>query len=49
MDRLAQMAEEILKDFKLEEVLEMNDLTEEDVLEILLENGLINEPERYFP
>lgn len=41
-------AEEILLDFTLEEILEMNSLSEEDVLSILLEQGMINQPERYF-
>lgn len=42
------LAEEILRDFSLEEILEMNDLTEEEVLSVLIDRGLVNEPERYF-
>lgn len=39
----------LLEDFSFEEILEFNDLTEEDVLEILIDRGLVTEPERYFP
>lgn len=45
---LGLRAEELLKDFTLEELLEMNNLTEQEVIELLLEAGLINDPERYF-
>lgn len=40
------LAEVLLKDFTLSEILEMNNLTEEDVLQILVEGGLIDQPER---
>lgn len=41
-----EIAEELLLDFSLEELLEMNDLEEETVLSILIEQGLVTEPER---
>lgn len=40
------LAERLLKDFTLEEIMEYNDLTEEDVLTVLVEGGYIGEPER---
>ena len=43
-----KLSEEMLKDFTLEEILELNDLTDEQVLELLLNSGVISEPERYF-
>lgn len=42
------LAEHILKDFCLEEILEMNDLPEHLVLAILIRNGVIDQPERFF-
>lgn len=39
------LEEILLTNFTLEELLELNDLTEEDVIVLLFENGLINEPE----
>lgn len=41
-----ELAEEILLSFPLDEVLEMNDLTELETLVHLIEAGLISEPER---
>lgn len=43
---IANLAEELLRGFTLEELLEMNDLTEEFVLEYLIVGGHIAEPER---
>jgi hypothetical protein len=43
-----ELAEEMLRDFELWEILELNDLQEKEVLKLLIENGLINVPERYF-
>lgn len=41
-----ELIDELLSLFTLEEILEMNDLSEEEVLLILLEGGMIGEPER---
>lgn len=43
-----KIAAEILEDFSLEEILELNNLTEEDVLSILIENGHVDYPTGYF-
>lgn len=43
---MKSLAETLLEDFSLVELLEMNDLTEEEVLELLIEGGLIGQPER---
>jgi hypothetical protein len=40
------LAETLLASFDLLEIMEMNDLTEELVLEILIEGGMIDQPER---
>jgi hypothetical protein len=40
------LAEVLLQSFDLSEILEMNDLTEEEVLSLLIDNGLISEPSR---
>lgn len=40
------LIEELLSLHTLEELFEMNDISEEDVLRILLEGGHIGEPER---
>lgn len=40
------LADELLSMFTLDEILEMNDITETEVLKILLEGGCIGEPER---
>lgn len=45
---LERIAEEMLKDIELTEILEMNNLTELEALTILLEGGHIGQPERYF-
>lgn len=45
MTRFKDMADDLLKDFSLEELLEMNDLTDTEVLAMLIQYGLINEPE----
>lgn len=42
---LDDLAEFLLSQFSLDEILEMNDLTDEEVLLHLLQNGLIGEPE----
>lgn len=38
----------LLADFSFSDLLEMNDLTEEDVLDFLLEHGMLSEPQRLF-
>lgn len=43
-----KIAAEILEDFSLEEILELNNLSEEDVLAILIENGHVDYPTGYF-
>ena len=35
----------LLANFSLEEILELNDISEEEVIEILYENGWLTEPE----
>lgn len=42
---LADLADELLSQFTLEEILEMNDIEETESLLILLERGLISQPE----
>ncbi len=44
----SSLIEKVLKDFSFEEILEMNDLTEEDVLVILMGQGMLLYPEVYF-
>lgn len=39
----------IFENFSLEEILEMNDLTPQDVIYLLYMDGQIAEPETYFP
>lgn len=39
---LVQIAEDMLADQSLEDILEQNDLTEQDVLELLLAKGLVD-------
>lgn len=39
------LEEILLANFSLDEILELNDLTEEDVIALLFENGLVKEPE----
>ena len=46
LNTFEDIAEDLLKDFSLQEVLEENDLSEIYVLALLLQYGLINEPER---
>lgn len=41
--RLEDIAEQLLADFTLDDILEMNELLPEDVVEMLLEAGLIND------
>lgn len=41
--------EHIFENYSLEEVLEMNDLTDREVIYLLFMEGHINEPEAYFP
>lgn len=36
----------LLANFSLEELLELNDITEEEVIELLYENGMLHEPEQ---
>jgi len=43
-----EIAEALLSDFTLEELLELNNLTELEVLSILIEGGHVGQPERYF-
>lgn len=38
-------AEKVLQTYSLDEILELNDLTEADLLDLLIENGLIELPE----
>lgn len=45
MNSLADLAEALLSKFTLEEILEMNDIEEEESLLILLERGMISQPE----
>ena len=45
---IEEIAERLLADFTLEEILEFNDLTELELMTRLISIGLINEPERYF-
>lgn len=45
----AEVAAELLSLFDFMEVLEMNDLSEQDVLEILIGGGYVTQPERFFP
>lgn len=42
----SDLIEELLGLFTFEDLLELNDLSEEDVLRVLLEGGYIGEPER---
>jgi len=44
----ASVAEDLLSSFELDELLELNDLTEHEALSILIEAGFIVQPERYF-
>ena len=46
---LEDILEFLLEQFTLEELLEMNDITELEVLEILYHEGFLTEPERVFP
>jgi len=39
----------IFENYNLEELLEMNDLTEQDVIFLLYMEGHISEPESFFP
>ncbi len=43
---LRSLARELLEDFTLEELLEMNDLDDVDVIEILIRGGHLTQPER---
>ena len=43
---LADLAEELLLHFSFEELLEMNDIQEEESLLLLLEKGMISQPEQ---
>lgn len=43
---LKSLSEILLQSFELSELLEMNDLTEEEVLDVLIKEGLISEPSR---
>lgn len=45
---LEDVFEFLLEQFSLDEILEMNDLTEVEVLELLFKEGLITQPERSF-
>jgi hypothetical protein len=45
---LDDLLEFLLEQFTLEEILEINDLTEREVLLILFREGLLVEPERVF-
>jgi hypothetical protein len=42
------LSEQILLDFTLEEILIMNDLTDDQVLAILIDGGLVGEPKSMF-
>lgn len=47
-DTLAEeIAEDMLADYELSEILEMNDLTDVETLSILIQRGFIGFPERY--
>lgn len=45
MNNLADLADALLSQFTLEEILEMNNIEEAESLLILLERGLISQPE----
>lgn len=45
---LSDIAEALLKEYSIEELLELNNLTEEEVLEILIEGGHIGYPRTFF-
>lgn len=40
-----ELIKDLLNDFELEEIFELNDLSPEEILRILLEGGYIAEPE----
>ena len=44
-DEFEDLVEELLASFTLDEILEMNNLSDEDVLKILIREGQIGEPE----
>ena len=45
---LNDVLEFLLEQFTLEEILEMNDLTQIEILNILFDEGLLFQPERVF-
>ena len=47
--KIANIAEELLAEFSLDEILERNDLLPEDVIEMLLEAGLIDDELYRYP
>lgn len=46
-ETIIAIAEEMLSDIELADILEMNDLTDLEVLTILISGGYIGQPERY--
>lgn len=42
-----RLAEALLSDFDFLEILELNDLSDQEVLEILIRGGYISQPENY--
>lgn len=47
-DWASLLAEELLKEHELLELLEMNDITEEEVIAFLIRAGQLGFPERFF-
>lgn len=48
-DDIRDRVDLIFENYTLEELLEMNDLTEQDAIFLLYMEGYISEPESYFP
>lgn len=42
-----RLAEALLSDFEFSDILELNDLSDQEVLEILIRGGYISQPETY--
>lgn len=48
-ESIRDRVEFIFENYTLSEILEMNDLTEQEVIFLLYMEGHINEPQSYFP
>lgn len=46
---MRERVELVFENYTLEQILEMNDLTEQEAIFLLFMEGHINEPESYFP